>query len=204
MYSIETGLELTRRRDMSWIVKGFVVWTFGLAMLLGSSGVSLALPKNPIYNECACACYTPATGFGTILDIRNTAGVSCELYNNRPCTGTDENGATISGTTKYCGPYKPGGTRAMLSTIPNTKLSVMSRGVEGETQTSSGQENEAAVVTLEPGNVAMSCSCQGGNGSCSVTSIDGRTSTCHKGEGDGCSGTCMYPKGTISGTAAAP
>lgn len=155
--------------------------------------------KDTIYNQCACACYTPATGFGTILDIRNDAGVSCELYNNRPCTGTDQNGAVISGTTKFCGGYKPGGTRAMLSGIPNMTLSVMSRGVEGENQPSAGQGNVSDAVMSKPGDVMMNCSCVGGNGSCSVTSTDGKTSACHKGDGDSCTGTCSYPKGTISG-----
>lgn len=177
----------------------FLLLTVGLTLTIVAPDASYAKPKSPIYNECACACYTPATGFGTILDIKNNAGVSCELYNNRPCTGTDENGATISGTTKYCGGYKPGGTRAMLSAIPNTTLSIMSRGTEGEKQTSSGQENESAALTSRPGNVMMNCSCEGGNGSCSVTSTDGKTSTCHKGDGDTCTGTCAYPKGTISG-----
>jgi len=178
----------------------FFALTVVLAAWMASPGDSFARQKRPtIYNECACACYTPATGFGTILDIRNTAGVSCELYNNRPCTGTDENGATISGTTKYCGGYQPGGTRAMLSAIPDTKLSATSRGVEGESPTSSGPVNESALLTSQPGNVMMNCSCEGGNGSCSVTSTDGKTSTCHKGDGDTCTGSCAYPKGTISG-----
>ena len=95
----------------------FLLVTVGVVTWITSPEISSARPKSPIYNECACACYTPATGFGTILDIKNTAGVACEMYNNRPCTGTDANGATISGTTKYCGGYKPGGTRAMLSAI---------------------------------------------------------------------------------------
>jgi hypothetical protein len=172
----------------------FVAW-------MASPGDSQARQKRPaIYNQCVCACYTPASGFGTILDgIQNTAGVSCEVYNNRPCTGTDENGATISGTTKYCGGYKPGGTKAMLSAIPNMTLSIAGRGVEEDPKTSAGRENESAVLTSQPGNVMMNCSCAGGSGSCSVTSTDGKTSTCHKGDGDTCSGSCSYPKGTISG-----
>ena len=171
----------------------------GLTLTIVAPDASHARPKSPIYNTCACACYTPATGFGTILDIRNSAGVSCGMYNNRPCTGTDQNGATISGTTKYCGGYKPGGTSAMLSVAPDTKLSIMSRGTEEGKQTSSGQENESAPLTSRPGDVMMTCSCDSGNGSCSVTSTDGKTSTCHKGDGDTCAGSCAYPKGTISG-----
>jgi hypothetical protein len=176
----------------------FFVLTVVLAAWLAAPGDSLALKKRPgMYNVCACACYTPGSGFGTILDgIQNTAGVPCGFYNNRPCTGTDENGATMSGTTKYCGGMKDGGTTAMLSRIPNTTLSIMSRGAEGEP---SNQENESAALPSRPGNVMMNCSCDGGNGSCSVTSTDGKTSTCHKGKGDTCTATCAYPTGTISG-----
>lgn len=188
------------RQNNCQIFRILLVLTVGLTLTIVAPDLSSARQKkDAIYNECACACYTPASGFGTILDIKNSAGVSCGMYNNRPCTGTDENGATISGTTKFCGGYKPGGTRAMLSAIPNTTLSVRSRGTEGEKQTSSGQENESAALTSRPGNVMMNCSCDGGNGSCSVTSTDGKTSACHKEDGDTCTGTCAYPKGTISG-----
>ena len=188
------------RQNNGQVFRILLVLTVGLTLTIVAPDLSSARQKkDAIYNECACACYTPASGFGTILDIKNSAGVSCGMYNNRPCTGTDENGATISGTTKFCGGYKPGGTRAMLSAIPNTTLSVISRGTEGEKQTSSGQENESAALKPRPGNVMMNCSCDGGNGSCSVTSTDGKTSTCHKGDGDTCTGTCAYPKGTISG-----
>jgi hypothetical protein len=188
------------RQDNGQVFRILLVLTVGLTLTIVAPDLSSARQKkDAVYNQCACACYTPATGFGTILDIKNTAGVSCGMYNNRPCTGTDQNGATISGTTKYCGGYKPGGTRAMLSAVPDTKLSVMSRGTEGEKQMSSGQENESAALTSRPGNVMMNCSCDGGTGSCSVTSTDGKTSTCHKGDGDTCTGTCAYPKGTISG-----
>lgn len=187
------------RHDSGKISTVLLTVTVGLGLTIVAPDISSAKPKNPIYNECACACYTPASGFGTILDIRNNAGVACELYNNRPCTGTDENGATISGTTKYCGGYKPGGTRAMHgAAVPSKSLSVMSRGVEGG-EPAASQDAETAVLMSQPGNVMMSCSCQGGKGSCSVTSTDGKTSTCHKGDGDTCTGSCAYPKGTISG-----
>jgi hypothetical protein len=191
---------LPTRYDTRLSSRMLLAMLVGLTLTLVAPEVSSARQKkDAIYNQCACACYTPATGFGTILDIRNDAGVACGLYNNRPCTGTDQNGATISGTTKYCGGYKPGGTRAMLSAIPNTTLSIMSRGVEGEKQASPGQENESAELMSKPGSVMMNCSCDGGNGSCSVTSTDGKTSACHKGDGDTCTGSCAYPKGTISG-----
>lgn len=183
-----------RRPDYGQVSRMLLAMTVGLALTLAAPDLSSAKPKDPIYNVCACACSDPTTGFGELLpDIQNTAGVSCEAYNNRPCS---LDGGTRTGKTKFCGGYKPGGTRAMLSTIPNAKFSVMGRGVEGET---SAQESESAALTPEPGNVMMNCSCEGGKGSCSVTSADGKTSTCHKGDGDTCTGTCAYPKGTISG-----
>ena len=179
--------------------------TVGLAVWSASSGVALALkPRPTIYNKCVCACYTPATGFGTILDgISNTAGVPCGMYNNRPCTGTDENGATISGTTKFCGGDKTSGTKAMTvapSVLQNAPV-LQSRGVEPESTPGEGEKAIADIPVLisKPGDVRMNCSCEGGNGSCSISSTDGKTSTCHKGKGDTCTGSCAYPKGTISG-----
>jgi hypothetical protein len=181
----------------------FLALTVGLAVLFASSGVSWALPKDPIYNVCACACFDPATGFGEILaDIQNTAGVPCGAYNNRACS---LDGGTRTGTTKYCGAYKPGGTRAAMM-LPRTGSStgILSRGVEGENQSPAGEMQEGAVPMSRPGNVMMNCSCDKGNGSCSVTSKDGKTSVCEKGQKDTCTGTCTYPKGTISGAGEAP
>jgi hypothetical protein len=108
--------------------------TVGLAVSIVFPGVSLARQKRPtIYNKCGCACYTPATGFGTILDgIQNTAGLPCGAYNNKPCQGTDENGAVISGTTKFCTGDKTSGTKA-LTLPPGTNPPVLQRrGIEGE------------------------------------------------------------------------
>jgi hypothetical protein len=112
----------------------FLALTVGLAMWSASSGNSWALkPRPTIYNKCVCACATPATGFGTILDgIQNTAGLPCSAYNNKPCRGEDENGATISGTTKFCGGDKTSGTKAM-TLPPGTNPPVLQRrGVEPE------------------------------------------------------------------------
>jgi hypothetical protein len=128
----------------------FLALTVGLAVLFGSSGSSLAAPKDPIYNVCACACYDPTTGFGELLaDIQNTAGVPCGAYNGRACS---LDGGTRTGTTKYCGGYKPGGTRAgmlapsleqnapVLQQTPTTPGgmrapttgTIQRRGIEGE------------------------------------------------------------------------
>lgn len=183
----------------------FLALTVGLAGWSASSGIALALkPRPAIYNQCVCACYDPSTGFGTILsDIRNNAGVPCGAYNNRPCTIHNEDGSTTGGTTKFCGGDKAGGTKAMTvapSVLQNAPV-VGSRGVESESTPGAGEKAIAdiPVLTSKPGEVRMNCSCEGGSGSCSVTSTDGKTSTCHKGSGDSCSGSCSYPKGTISG-----
>lgn len=183
-----------RREDNGLCSRIVLILAVGFGFTVATPEPGSAKPKNPIYNVCACACSDPTTGFGELLpDIQNTAGLSCDAYNNRPCS---LDGGTRTGKTKFCGGYKPGGTRAMLSTIPNAKFSIIGRGVEGET---TAQESESAALTSESGNVMMNCSCDGGKGSCSVTSTDGKTSTCHKGNGDTCTGTCAYPTGTISG-----
>jgi hypothetical protein len=79
-----------------------LVMTIVLVAGMASPGDSLARQKRPtVYNVCACACSDPTTGFGELLpDIQNTAGVSCEVYNNRTCS---LDGGTRTGTTKYCG-----------------------------------------------------------------------------------------------------
>ncbi|BFU96681.1 MAG: hypothetical protein NTNFB02_34030 [Nitrospira sp.] len=187
-----------RRQEKGQVSRILLALIVGLTLTIVAPDDSLArAKKDTIYNVCGCACQDPVTGFGELLlDIQNTAGVPCGAYNNRACTLTAPDGATRAGTTKFCTGDVAGGTRAMLSTIPNAKLSVIGRGVEGEP---SKQDNESAALTSEPGNVMMNCSCESGNGSCSVTSKDGKTSTCHKGDVDTCTGTCAYPKGTISG-----
>jgi hypothetical protein len=186
------------RHDNGQVFRILLVLTVGLGLTVVAPDVSSARQKkNTIYNVCGCACSDPTTGFGELLpDIQNTAGVPCEAYNNRACS---LDGGTRTGTTKFCQGMPGGGTKAMLGVIPNTTFSVMSRGAEGEKQTSSGQGNEPVELLSKPGNVMMNCSCEGGSGSCSVTSTDGKTSTCHKGDGDSCTGSCAYPKGTISG-----
>ncbi len=63
MNSTATELEVTRRRGMRAIVKGFVVWTLGLAVLFSSPAVSLAQlqPKLPRGPQCTCTCWYAAT-----------------------------------------------------------------------------------------------------------------------------------------------
>jgi len=180
----------------------FLSLTVGLGIVMGLPGISLAEPKQgSTYNQCACLCDGP-TG-GEIDVITNSGGFGCDAYNSQTCNYTDpKTGGVNTGKEKYCTGFKPGGTRPMRSMmLPRTGMSgtVMSRGIEGEGQASSGEIQEQAVPVRKLGEAMMSCSCEKGSGSCSVTSKDGKTSTCEKGQNDTCTGTCAYPKGTISG-----
>jgi len=187
-------------RPLSWPPLHFTV-AVGLAASLLSPPSSFALQKqSSVYNQCVCAC--GGAGEGGIVDISNTGGFSCSAYNNKTCNYEDPaTGGIRTSTTRWCQPYKPGGTRAAASAMVRAGQTgmVMSRGVEGETDAAPGEYKDSAIPVSKPGNAMMNCSCDGGNGSCSVTSTDGKTSTCHKGEGDTCTGSCAYPKGTISG-----
>jgi hypothetical protein len=69
--STTSELELTRRRavreppltDRQRSVKHFMVWTLGLAVLVGSSALSFAEPKPMRPPGCQCTCwYTDADG----------------------------------------------------------------------------------------------------------------------------------------------
>jgi hypothetical protein len=200
-----TTVSRTANRKISIMFLGLSI---GFGALIVAPGDGLARAKNDtIYNVCACACFDPATGFGEILaDIHNTAGVPCGAYNNRACS---LDGGTRTGTTKYCGGYKPGGTKAtMLAPSTGLNAPIQRRGVEGDQpgqsaseqdSLSGGEIQERAIPRQRLGVAEMNCYCDGGNGTCSVTSTDGKTSTCSKGANDTCTGTCRYPKGTISG-----
>lgn len=191
----------------------FLALAVGLAMWIASSGISLALQKkDSAYNTCACACDGP-TG-GGIIDISNAGGFACGAYNNRTCNYEDPaTGGVRTGTTKYCTGFKPDGTKTMMLPRTGSNTGVMGRGVKSESPTVEGDNapaspasevQERAVPRMRLGNTSMNCSCDKGSGTCSVTSTDGKTSTCQKGQNDTCTGTCMYPKGTISGLSGAP
>ncbi len=191
---------MKEQRPRSSIIFSLTITT-GLVLILGSPPPSLALKKTPaIYNQCVCACGGP--GEGGIVEISNAGGYSCGAYNNKTCNYEDStSGGIRTSTTRWCQPYKPGGVRNVTSATVQAGQTgmVMGRGVEESTNNASGEYKDSALPLSKPGNVMMNCSCEGGNGSCSVTSTDGKTSTCHKGDADGCTGTCSYPIGTISG-----
>jgi hypothetical protein len=192
----------------------------GLCLSFIWPSVGLALPKDLTYNTCACFC-DGATG-GGIIDIRNSGGYSCSAYNNKTCNYEDEaTGGIRTGTTKWCGGFKPDGVRAMFQ-APLSKDAITRRGVEGDQPAQPGpgpygptdapseattpsqglpssDVQERAIPRPGLGVAELNCSCDKGSGTCSVTSTDGKSSTCYKGKDDTCTGTCMYPKGTVSG-----
>lgn len=192
---------MNERRPFSSITLSLTI-IMGLVVILVSPPSSFALKKNPaVYNQCVCACGGP--GEGGIVEISNAGGYSCGAYNNKTCNYEDPTtGGIRTSTTRWCQPYKPGGVRNAASAIVRAGQTgmVMSRGVEGEIDAAPGEYKDSAIPLSKPGRVMMNCACEGGHGNCSVTSTDGKTSTCHKGEGDSCTGTCAYPRGMISGT----
>lgn len=189
----------------------FLALTVGVAMWLAWPGAGSAVPPKPIFNECACLCVSRTDGKITGFSIdtyKNTGGYACGVYSGTNCNVLNEDGSLTSGRLEQCGGYKPGGTRAMTlapSVLQNAPV-LRSRGIEpGSTP---GEEEQATVdipaLMSKPGDVKMNCGCDGGTGSCSVSSTDGKTSTCQKGEGNTCSGTCKFPIGTISGISETP
>jgi hypothetical protein len=101
MNSTATELEFTRRRGMRAIVKVFVVWTLGLAVLVGSPAVSLALPKLRVGKTyCVCGCYSQQANVNTNLMWEMTK--ACGLSDHKGCSTTDSNGKKVSGTLHDC------------------------------------------------------------------------------------------------------
>jgi hypothetical protein len=80
------------------IVKVCVVWMLGLAMLLGSSGVSFAIPKiRPGKSYCDCSCQTFSKGVELIWE----KVASCNL-NGKKCKGTNSAGVQEDGILQHC------------------------------------------------------------------------------------------------------
>jgi hypothetical protein len=105
----------------------------GLTVSTAIPAESLAKPKQPIYNQCACRCVAPGDIVGSISHFNNDAGVSCGVYLGKTCNYTNsQTGGVSTGTLKNCGGYKPGGTQALQQTVPKVNAPIMRRGVEGE------------------------------------------------------------------------
>ena len=85
---------------MRGIVKVFVVWTLGLAVLFGSSAVSLAASKESRLGfTCTCACSTGATTPGGWLTGLPGVDNSCSAYMGVTCNVEDTAAGIIRGGT---------------------------------------------------------------------------------------------------------
>lgn len=120
------------------------------AALLALPEAGLALDNtSPVFNKCACLCVSPGIMGGEFLtDITNTAGLSCDAYNKKPCNRTHPDGSLTIGETKRCVGDPSGGTRAvklpqnapLLQPVPTTPSgarvpptgTIQRRGVDGE------------------------------------------------------------------------
>jgi hypothetical protein len=87
------------------IVKAFVVWIVGLAVLLGSSTVTLALKKrfDPSKTYCGCHC---AGGGGSEELYWEKVG-ACSGANGKNCSYTGYGGKLVPGKLDSCMECKP-------------------------------------------------------------------------------------------------
>ena len=75
---------------MRAIVKVFVVWTLGLAVLFGSPALSSAAPPPiPVVTYCVCTCWyrwLSSTGWKSMgKGVTFTTNDSCSIYNRQKC-----------------------------------------------------------------------------------------------------------------------
>lgn len=126
-----------------------LILTIGFTLLFISPEISLAKPKTDvIYKECACICQAPGDAFGVITDIRNTGGFSCGAYNGKTCNYSDPTtGGVRTGTTKYCGGFKPGGTISYRAPIGGKTGSILRRGIEDQ-NSAEGEEEGEMIITI--------------------------------------------------------
>ena len=127
---------------------------------------------------------------------------------------TNPTRSAISGVLKnLMGPRATVGDPGTPFSAPNPsffqqRAPILGRGVEGEQSGQSeseqgaapqgGDVQEPAIPRMGLGAASFNCYCDGGTGTCTVTS-DGTNSTCSKGPDGTCTGTCKYPKGTTTG-----
>lgn len=121
-------MRMSRKQHMT-----FFALIVMLSAFIAHPEMSLAKPKLPIYNQCACRCVAPGDIVGSISHFNNNAGVSCGTYLGKTCNYTNpQTGGVSTGTLKNCGGYKPGGTQALQQTVPQVNAPITSRGVEGD------------------------------------------------------------------------
>ena len=86
---------------MRAFVKGFVVWTLGLAVLLGSLGVSLARQRVKGSLGCSCACQWGGGVGGCTGDLYWDKVGECSGAEGKNCSYT-QNGKTYKGKLADC------------------------------------------------------------------------------------------------------
>lgn len=143
---------------MKAFAKVFAVGTLGLAMLVGTAAVSVALP--PEYNTTHCKCFC-GTSSGTGKELTWAMTTSC-MSNGKQCTFTLDGGKTFTpgklSNCQKCQPNYPlpSCTAAAhgLGTLPQLQPKtgqtpkagannlIQRRGVEGEQPTSSEKEGK--------------------------------------------------------------
>ena len=144
---------------MRAIVKVFVVGTLGVAMLVGTAAVSVALP--PEYNTTHCKCVCGASN-GSSKELTWAMTTNC-MSNGKDCSFTVDGGKTFTpgklSNCQKCEPHYPlpTCTSAALSlgevpqlqpkTSPTPKAgantpNIQRRGIEEEQPTPSEQEGK--------------------------------------------------------------
>ena len=73
---------------MRAIVKGFVMWTLGLAVLVGSPAVSSAAPPPPVVPNCGCTCWWSVPDGKK--EVSFTTDRSCSIYKGQRCYCNDQ------------------------------------------------------------------------------------------------------------------
>jgi len=92
MKSTATELEFTRRRAMKATVKVFVIGALGLAVLFGSSAVSLAAPLKPGFDPARDCTQITVDTWRCVVDGKV---VTCNPGNPKgPCYGLKPQGGT--------------------------------------------------------------------------------------------------------------
>lgn len=159
--SIAIEPTITRRRAMRAIAKVFVVGTMGLAMLVETAAVSVALP--PEFNTTHCKCSCEASN-GSAKELTWAMTSSC-MSNGKACTFTVDGGKTFTPgqlrNCQKCEPHyplptctsaainvPPGSLQQLqpqtptLGRMPAPAGTIQRRGVEGEEPTSSEKEGK--------------------------------------------------------------
>lgn len=157
---VSTAIEptITRKRAMRAIVNVFVVGTLGLAMLVGTAAVSVAVPPEYSTTHCKCSC---GASNGSSKELTWAMTTSC-MSNGKDCRFTVDGGKTFTpGKLSNCQKCLPNyplptctsaahGLGMMPQLQPKTSpmpkaganAPVFRRGVEGEQPATSEKEGK--------------------------------------------------------------